>query len=115
MPHAFFHRRSKNHADQAISSSWPYEKRSFRQKLTASRQNHDVAKEFHSASLRPVLIVDVSIHVIGVRKLNQLGGRLERSVTPRLRAKSRRERLFAQFGIRKAEQHELAGVKAHLL
>src|ERR1700752_347413 len=115
MPHAFLHRRSKNHAYQAISSGWPHQKRSFRQELTASRQDHDVAKEFHSASLRPVLIVDVSIHVIGVRKLNQLGGRLERSVTPWLRAKSGRERFFAQFGIGQTEQHELARVKAHLL
>src|ERR1700719_842025 len=112
MPHAFLHRRGENHADQAISSGWSHEKRSFRQKLTASRQNHDVAEEFHSASLRPVLIVDVSIHVIGVRKLNQLGGRLERSVTPWLRAKSRRERLFAQFGLGQTEQPELGGVEA---
>ena len=75
MPHAFFHRRSKNHADQAISGGRTHEERSFRQELSASRQNHDVAKEFHSARFGAVLIVDIAVNVIGVGKLNQFGAR----------------------------------------
>ena len=61
------------------------------------------------------MIVDVAIHVIRVGKLNQFRRGIERAVAPRLHAKSRRERLFAQLCIRKSQKHELPRVKTHLL
>ena len=92
--HAFGHGRSQHHGNEPVAHRGPHQERSFRQKLSTARKQHDVAQEFHSARFGAVLVVDFAVHVVGVRKLNELRGGIETRDPSRVRCAARWMRAF---------------------
>ncbi len=60
-------------------------------------KQHDVAQKSQAACFAAILIVDLAVHMVRVRELDQARGRIERAVGPRLDSQARRRRLAGEL------------------
>ena len=52
------------------------------EKLAAARQQDNVLQKAQGAVARAVLVVDVAVHMIGIRQVDELGAGFEVAVIP---------------------------------
>src|SRR5882724_7026625 len=84
-------------------------------KLTATGQQNDVFQKLQGTRSAPVLVVDLAIDVIRIRQIDQLGARLEVTVTPARQAHARRGPGLRLLQLLQVQQHELSRVQAKAL
>ena len=100
----------QNRAGKFIALRMMQDEGSVRQKLATAGEQDNVLQEFQRAVPRAVLVVDVAVHVIRVRQIDQLGARLEIALVPAIEAQAG---VHAGNGIAflvQVQQHELPGV-----
>ena len=78
-------------------------------------QKHDVAKKLQDAGLTAILIVDLTIHVIRVRELDQPRRMLKGAIRPRFNPKPGGGSLSAKLCFGERQKHELARVQTEML
>src|ERR1700722_1008074 len=85
---SFGHLRIQDHADQMVFMRSAQHKRSLRLKLSAAGQDNNVFQETQRTGFAAVLVVNFTIHVICIGKLDQARARLKIAVVPALQDQS---------------------------
>ena len=101
--------------DGLIARGRTHQKRSFGQKLAAAGQQHNVAQKFHAARFAAVLVVDFGVHVIRRRRVESGARRIRTRDPTTARCEALRDRLAAELGLRKRQDHELPRVQPKML